>query len=137
MFWVKDRKGIEVPVITACYSIWEHANSRARAGTPAKVAREIRQAVEKTAPRQLPRYDWVVAHVWSEFKRALGTDDHAENLPQENAAAGGGVRGYAPVIWCAECLPASVRVVSPEELVWRIRMKHDPSQTEKLVNPLQ
>jgi hypothetical protein len=129
IFWVKDRNGIEVPVITARYSIWENANHRGRAGTPAKIAREIRQTVEKT-----PRYDWVIAHVWSYFQRTPGTDENAENMPQENAAAAGGVRGYSPVIWCAERLPASVRVVSPEELVWRIRMQHDPSQTRKLIS---
>ncbi len=30
IFWVKDRNGIEVPVITARYSIWEHENGRER-----------------------------------------------------------------------------------------------------------
>lgn len=133
IFWVKDRNGMEVPVITARYSIWEHSNNRERAGTPAKVAREIRQTVEKTAPVQLPRYDWVIVHVWSFFKHAPGADENAEDMPQENAADEGGVRGYSPVTWCAGRLPASVRVVSPEELVWRIRMKHDPSQTKKLI----
>jgi hypothetical protein len=133
VFWVRDRNGIEVPVITARYSIWEHANNRARAGTPAKVAREIRQTVEKTGPAQLPRYDWVIAHVWSYFKHAPGTDENAENMPQENAASAGGVRGYSPVTWCAERLPASVRVVSPEELAWRIRMQHDSAETKRLI----
>jgi hypothetical protein len=137
IFWVKDRNGIEVPVITARYSIWEHANNRERAGTPARVAREIRQTVENTEPGQLPRYDWVIDHAWSYFKHAPGTDEDAENMPQENAAAEGGVRGYSPVTWCAERLPAGIRVVSPEELVWRIRMKHDPSQTEKLMSQFQ
>ena len=128
IFWVKDRNGMEVPVITARYSIWEHANNRERAGTPARIAREIRQTVEKT-----PRYDWVIAHAWSYFQRTPDADENAENMPQENAAAAGGVRGYSPVTWCAERLPASVRVVSPEELVWRIRMQHDPSQTRNLI----
>jgi hypothetical protein len=98
------------------------------------VAREIRETVERTAPAQLPRYDWVIAHAWSYFKRAPGINENAENMPQENAAAEGGVRGYSPVTWCAERLPASIRVVSPEELIWRIRMKHDPSQTKKLIS---
>ena len=133
-FWVKDRNGIEVPVITARYSIWEHKNNQERAGTPAKIAREIRQTVENASSDQLPRYDWVIDHVWSWFKRAPGTDENAENMPQENAATEGGVRGYSPVTWCAERLPANVRVVSPEELVWRIRMKHNPPQTEKLIS---
>jgi len=133
-FWVKDRNGIDVPVITARYSIWEHANDRERAGTPAKIAREIRQTVENTPPGQLPRYDWVIAHVWSYFKHAPGADESAENMPQDNAAANGGIRGYAPVTWCAERLPASIRVVSPEELVWRIRMRHDPLQAKMLIS---
>ena len=129
-FWVKDRNGIEVPVITARYAIWEHANNRARVGTPAKIAREIWETVEKTPREELPRYDWVVTHAWSYFKKTPGSDEDAENLPQETAEAGGGVRGYSPVTWCAERLPASIPVVSPEELVWRVRMKHDPAQTK-------
>jgi hypothetical protein len=133
-FWVKDRNGIEVPVISVRYSIWEHANQRERAGTPAKVAREIRETVGKTPPGQLPRYDWVIAHAWSYFKKAPGADENAENLTQENAATQGGVRGYSPVTWCAERLPSGIRVVSPEELVWRIRMEHDPAQTKRVLS---
>jgi hypothetical protein len=132
--WVKDRNGTDLPVITARYSIWEHQNSRERSGTPAKVAREIRQTVEKTPPEQLPRYDWVIAHAWSYFKRVPGTDESAEDMPQENAADKGGVRGYSPVIWCGERLPAGIRIVSPEELAWRIRMKHDPAQTKRFMS---
>jgi hypothetical protein len=47
-FWVKDGQGIEVPVLTARYSIWEHTNTRPRSGTPARVAREIRETVTRT-----------------------------------------------------------------------------------------
>jgi hypothetical protein len=133
-FWVEDRNGIEVPVIAARYSIWEHANNRERAGTPAKIAREIRQSVENTGPWQTPRYDWVIDHVWSYFKHAPGTNEDAENMSQEKAPGENGVRGYSPATWCAERLPASIRVVSPEELVWRIRMKHDASQTKRLIS---
>src|SRR5258708_2178008 len=98
-FWVKDHSGIEVPVITARYSIWEHSNDRARARTPAKIAREIRETVKKTPPAEMPRYDWAITHAWSYFKKAPGGDENAENLPQANAAAEGGVRGYSPVTW--------------------------------------
>jgi hypothetical protein len=138
-FWVKDRNGIEVPVITARYSIWEHKNNRPRAGTPAKVAREIRQTVEKTPRGERPRYDWVIVHAWSWFKKASGNDENAEDMPEQDpaaAAAKGGQSIYGPVTWCAERLPASVRVVSPEELVWRIRMKHDPAQDPKADQPV-
>ena len=132
-FWVKDHNGIEVPVITARYSLWENSNNRPRAGTPAKIAREIREAVERTPSAELPRYDWVIAHAWSYFKHSPGMDENAENLPQANAVKAGGARGYSPVVWCAERLPQNIRVVSPVELIWRIRMKHDPEQTKKFM----
>jgi hypothetical protein len=132
IFWVKDRNGVELPVITARYSIWEHQNSRPHSGTPAKVAREIRQTVETTPPEQLPRYDWVITHAWSYFKPASGADENAEDLPQEKAEVQGGVRGYSPVTWCADRLQPGIRVISPEEMIWRIRMQHNPLQTKGL-----
>ena len=132
VFWVKDRNGVEVPVISARYSIWKHTNPRPRSGTPAKVAREIRQTVEKAAA-ELPRYDWVNVHAWSWFKKAPGADENAEDMPQENAEGQGGTRGYTPVTWCVERLPAGIRTIGPEELAWRIRMKHDPEQTRKSI----
>jgi hypothetical protein len=104
-FWVKDRQGILVPVISARYSIWNHSNGSPRSGTPAKVAREIRRAVEESPPGELPRNDWVIAHVWSWFKAAPGSDENAEDIPQETAAVQGGTRGYAPVTWCVARLP--------------------------------
>ena len=142
-YWVKDRKGVEIPVITARYSIWEHANRRPRSGTPAKVAREIRDTVSATPPAELPRYDWISDHVWSHFRHAPGPDEEAENLPKQSksdkksASEEGGLRGYTPVVWCAERLPDTIRVVTPEELAWRIRMKHNPEQTNQLIRTWQ
>jgi GxGYxYP putative glycoside hydrolase C-terminal domain/GxGYxYP_N second domain len=136
-FWIKDRNGVELPVITARYSIWEHSNNRVRSGTPAKVAREIKQTVEQTPRDKLPRYDWVITHAWSYFKRSPGTDEGSENMSQENAVGKGGVRGYSPAVWCAERLPENIRVISPEELVWRMRMNHNPSQTKTLMSQIK
>jgi hypothetical protein len=133
VFWVKDRNGVDVPVVSARYAIWNHLNRRPRAGTPAKIAREIRQTVEGAPPDDLPRYDWVIAHAWSWFKQAPGSDESAEDMPQEGAASQGGVRGYTPVTWSAARLPDTIRVVGPEELLWRIRMKHNAKQTETLI----
>ncbi len=111
-------------------------NYRPRAGTPAKVAREIRQTVGKTPRGEQPRYDWVIVHAWSWFNRAPGNDENAEDIssmPPEEAAAKGGQSIYAPAMWCAERLPSSIRTVGPEELIWRLRMKHNPEQTKKVI----
>jgi hypothetical protein len=143
MFWVKDRNGVEVPVISARYSIWNHTNRRPRSGTPAKVAREIRQTVENAPPAEQPRYDWVNVHAWSWFKKAPGAGEDAEDMPDdipqdlEHAEPHGGQRAYSPVTWCVDRLPANIRAVSPEELIWRIRMKHNPAQTKTLIQDWQ
>lgn len=131
-FWVKDRRGIEIPVISARYSIWEHANSRKRAGTPAKVAREIKESASGSRPRN----DWVIVHAWSYFKRSENSDENAEQMPQQNAPQAGGVRGYLPTVWCAQRLPADVRIVAPDEIVWRIRMEHDQTTTRRLLHEM-
>ena len=111
-----------------------------RIGTPAKVAREIRESVAATQPAELPRYDWTICHVWSRFQKAPGNDEAAENIPVNSELSKAdakrihvteGVGGYTPATWCAERLPADIRVMCPEELVWRIRMKHNPEQTKR------
>ena len=137
VFWVKDRRGVEIPVITARYSIWEHSNARPRSGTPAKVAREIRETVAKAQASDLPRYDWGTAHVWSYFREAPGDDENAENLPQADAWKNGGMRGCAPVMWCAKRLPKEIRVISPEEMIWRVRMKHNAELTKREIQRLE
>jgi hypothetical protein len=134
-FWVKDKNGVEIPAITARYAIWEHTNDRPRSGTPAKVAREIQETIAHTSKAKLPRYDWVIDHVWSSFRRAPGSNEAAENFPEKETKTHSrdAVKGYSPVTWCAERLPSDIRVISPEELVWRIRAKHNPEQTKAAI----
>jgi len=127
VYWVRDSNGLDVPIITARYSIWEHSNQRDRSGTPAKIAREIQQAIAGAGDQ--PRYDWVSVHAWSAFKQAPGVDEEAENMPQEHAEDHGGARGFAPALWCGQRLPSSIRVITPEEMALRIRMAHSPAQT--------
>jgi hypothetical protein len=140
VFWVKDKRGIDIPVVTLRYQIWWQMAKRANAGTPAKVARFITDSVKTASPEVLPRNDWAMVHVWSYFKMVSGTNELAEELPRkQDLKAGekyegwGGVRGYSPALWCAERLPESIRAVSPDEMLWRVRMKHNPEQTKKLI----
>ena len=144
VFWVKDKHGDDIPVVTLRYQIWWHMGERTNGGTPAKIAREIRETVESTPRLEMPRYDWVLNHAWSYFKQAPGTNESAEDLPRkqdlkpgEKYEDLGGVRGYSAALWCAERLPESIRVVSPDEMLWRIRMKHNPAQTKKLITQFQ
>ena len=138
VFWFKDKRGVDTPVITLRYQIWWNLNRRANTGTPAKIAREIREAAE--VPGAGPRHEWGMIHVWSYFKSAPGSDEDAENFPPKKEMSGnasyeklGGDRGLTPATWMTERLPDSVRVVAPEELAWRVRMQHDPVATQKLI----
>ena len=140
VFWFRDARGIDIPVITLRYQVWWNLNHRANTGTPAKVAREIRESVAGAAPEELPRNDWAMGNVWAYFKPETGNDEDAENLPLKKALPAGasyerlgGVRGYAPLAWCAQRLPDSIRVVPADEMAWRVRMRHDPVQTQRLM----
>lgn len=137
VFWVQDRTGRDVPVITTRYSIWSLPKPRERSGSPAKIAREIRDTVDKTPPAEMPRFDWVIVHAWSYFRKIAGDDEYAENLTKDTDSTQGGVRGYTPALWCAERLPAAIRVISPDELIWRLRMKHNPEQTKQFLKQYQ
>jgi hypothetical protein len=125
VFWVKGAGGRDVPVVTCRYAIWENNNQRPRCGTPAKIAREIAQDMSATPKGDPQRLEWVIDHAWSYFRKRPGSDENAENMKQQNAPARGGIRGYSPAVWCAKRLPANVRVIPIEELIWRIRARHD------------
>ena len=123
-YWVKDRAGVEVPVVTARYSIWADANNRPRAGTPAKVAREIRDTLAATAagraaPVRLGDRPRVVVLPTGARARTR----RRRTRRRRDAARRRASRGYTPVTWCAERLPADVRPMDPEEMAWRLRMR--------------
>jgi hypothetical protein len=63
-------------------------------------------------------------------------DEDGENMPQDDASQAGGVRGYTPAVWCAERLSPGIRVITPEEVAWRVRMLHDPERTKALLGNL-
>ncbi|MCP4640290.1 MAG: hypothetical protein GY851_07660 [bacterium] len=131
LFWVPDARGGELPVVCARYSTWSNTN-RPWSGTPAKVARLVNEAA---ANQDEPVYDWAVVHAWSFFKQADdAAGDHDEDMPQDQAWANGGVRGLSTVGWCVDRLSDEVRVADPEELMWRIRMRHDPDRTRSLLD---
>lgn len=128
IFWVRDKQGIEIPVITAKYAIWAGKDKESLAGTPTKIARLIRERVGASA---LPSYEWVIVHAWSYFRKAPGNDEAAEDMNLGETQ--GGVRGFSPAFWSAKRLPESIRVISPLEMAWRIRMQHNPEQSRKLL----
>ena len=121
-------------MVTARYSIWENCNNRPRCGTPAKIAREIKDSMRQAQQQGQQDSDWTITHAWSYFTKADGTNEDAENMSQPGAENQGGIRGLSPVVWCtARINPKDCNITSAEEMIWRLRMQHNPQQTKELL----
>lgn len=127
IFWFENAAGIDIPVVTAKYSLWANTD-RARGGTPTKIARLIN---EDAASAKEPLLAWTSVHAWSGFHENWEADDDDESGPYDRDGTQAGV---APTFWCVKRLDPTVKVVTPDELVWRIRMTHRPEQTRNLLD---
>ena len=124
IFWVKDREGNEIPVCTAKYQIWANLPLPG-SGSPQVIADNINAEVKRGKG---PTFGFTIVHAWSKFKR--NPDGSVCELPQTDK---NGVRGVEPVLWGSEFMDRKVAVVPIDELLWRIRMEHNPSETRKLI----
>lgn len=116
VIWVEDKKGIEIPVVTARYSRWEDLDVNERGGNVQKIANVINSDVDGKTNVM----DWTIVHAWSNFQN-----------PADSSEIAGGME---PISWAIEQINEDVNTVSPEELLWRIRMKNNPDQTISVIN---
>ncbi len=124
IYWVKNKKGISIPVITARYQLWANQH-RKNSGSPADIAGYIN--TDTTAGTG--EWGWTIVHAWSRFdKDASGSFDDIKKGEKK------GERGVTPVKWTSELLSDRTTVVSIEELIWRIRMKNNRQETESVIN---
>ena len=122
IIWTTNSKGDPIPVISARYALWAGVKEKFH-GTPAAVARFINEAPHKGAAETTGHFDWTTVHAWSYFREARGKDDpEAENVDQKLANQPGVEKCVEPMAWCVERLAPHVKVVSPEELSWLIRL---------------
>ena len=129
IFWFENAEGIDIPVVTAKYSLWANTD-RERGGTPAKIARLINADSAKAERQNQPFLTWTSVHAWSGFHENWSADDNDESGPYDRE---GTQAGAAPTFWCVKRLDPSVKVVTPDELVWRIRMEYRPAQTRRVL----
>jgi hypothetical protein len=123
ILWVKNAKGDPIPVISARYAIWEHHSMIENEGTPAVVSTYI-NAAQHDGPITSDAYlDWTTVHAWSYFKQAdTSVNFQAEEVDQKLGDTPGVERGVDPVKWCVDRLSSDVKVVTPDELIWRVRL---------------
>jgi len=132
--WVEDKRGRPIPVLSPRFAIWSGLSRVPGNGTPALVAGMINEQPHAGLPDGLEHFDWTIVHAWSPFQRADATSDPlAEEVEQRRPRLqqdGAVVRNaYEPTLWCVKRLEPHVRVVAPEELLWRIRIQFKPRET--------
>lgn len=115
VIWVRGVDG-DIPAVSCKYNIWAKMNG-SRSGTPAKVARVINDDA-RGAGEGLN--SWAIVHVWSGFKENPGVDEQAENADFQ---AQGTDAGVGPAGWCVDRLDPSVQLITPTELMRRVRVQ--------------
>ena len=121
VYWFKNSDGVEIPVITVRYSIWNFGEKNSQGqGTPAYIASKIKE--------ERPDFSLIDVHCWSTF-----TDIGLSNDPVAESAPGGNVSGAGAAAMCQRRLPQNYKCVSLQEFIWRMRMKHNKEQTEAVL----
>ncbi len=124
VFWVKNKKGTEIPVATCKYQLWANLSGKG-SGDPVQVAGWINEDNASSSGNQ--QLNWTIVHAWSYFSDSI-THHSIVAKDKKNTAA---ERGVTPVKWTKDLLDKRTKVVSIEELLWRIRMRHNPAETLK------
>ncbi|MDR0844267.1 MAG: hypothetical protein LBN71_03535 [Tannerella sp.] len=124
IYWVTNRQGYDIPIVTIKYSLWNESFLREREGTPRYIARRLDE------DRNNPEYNLICIHAWSRFsEHGKDCDDLAET--KDGVTMGPGIARLLE-----NHLDDSYETVSLEELVWQIRMKYRPEQTRKYLKNL-
>lgn len=123
IFWVTNKEGYDIPVITVKYSLWNFGNrNEKREGTPAYIDSQL-----KSESQDNP-FSVVCVHAWSNFSDHGQTSDLViENQP-------GNIKGAGAAKLCKNHLTEEFEVINIQELIWRVRMKNRPEQTLKYLN---
>lgn len=115
IIWVKNKENTDIPVVTAKYSIWSGLFNNALCGGPDYVAAMInRDAAQAIEQKEKPLF-WTIIHAWSDFSQTAPSND----LP---------LKGYNASKTSDDLLSSLVKSVSLNELLWRIRARHDSEQ---------
>jgi hypothetical protein len=130
IYWVKGAGGDQVPVVSCRFTIWAQTG-RPRDGTPAAVAAQLNRLPAAGVNAGENCFSWVLAHAWSRFRRVeknAALEAEERGVPQDKDTPES-ARGYDPVLWAAERLAPSVKPVTSQELLLRIRLRLRPRET--------
>lgn len=131
VFWFTNKKGYRIPVLCTKYSVWNTGTiNHDYEGSPAFVARKLKQD-----PASNAKFSLVCVHAWSKFlDKGTTGDEIAENIPDYERISWhrpGIVHSAGAAELCARRLGDDYQIVNAQELIWRMRMDHDPVNTKK------
>ncbi len=119
IYWYKNGRGTDIPLITANFALWNEVRSdRPFCGVPEYVASLVNRDARTVSFEE--GYSCTVVHAWSDF----GQTSEATPAPAV---------GLNPVLATESLLQDGIRTVSLNELLWRVRMRYRPEQTEALL----
>jgi len=120
IMWFKNSLGIDIPVSTATYSLWNEVNKRRpNCGTPEYVSSLINREI--SAKKSV--LSWTIVHAWSDFSKS-------SKVTKSPAI------GLNPVKATENLLSEEIKTISVNELLWRIRMKYRPNQTMSIIKKI-
>ncbi|MDR3184507.1 MAG: hypothetical protein LBT49_03780 [Prevotellaceae bacterium] len=127
IFWMRNKNGFNIPVVTIKYSLWNLGNRNdTREGTPKFVANRLISDVTGDSMS----FSLIAVHAWSSFRDVGSTSDELS----ENT--NGNKKGASAAKLCLNHLDDRFEVVSVQELIWRIRMYYNKLQTEQYLNEI-
>ncbi|KAA2238968.1 hypothetical protein F0L74_22400 [Chitinophaga agrisoli] len=127
VFWVKNKQGIEIPVVTCKYQLWANL-PKPGSGNPTALAGWINED-SRSSGKDDPAFSWTIVHAWSRFSDSTGHQGLIKGTKTGN-------RGVTPVRWTKDQIDHNTQLVSLEELLWRMRMQHNPTDTRKLLTTI-
>lgn len=109
--WITSVRGDEVPVSSARYALWADLPLPLNGG-PAETAALINERAADAGRPAEERIDWTIVHAWSTFDHPDGAEPPAI--------------GLSPVAWTADALDDGIAVVTPTEMLLRMRLQRQP-----------
>ena len=136
VFWFKNSKGWDIPVVCTRYSVWNTGSSNhAYEGTPKFVADKL-----KANTGLNKKFSSICVHCWSKFlDKGTSCGSTEENVPNQDAVSWDRpdiVFSAGAAALTMNHLGDNFKAVNTQELVWRLRMDHDPVQTQQILDAM-
>jgi hypothetical protein len=130
IYWITNRDGVAIPVVTAKYQQWANLSGYTGSGNPQQLGSWLNSITQNGECSGAADKDmnWTIVHAWSYFKK--NADGTIADATDSDATA---LRGVTPVKWTKDRINGRMKIVTIEELLWRIRMKYHPAQTKSII----